>query len=107
MSFDIRYTQPFAKELKQLAKKYPSITNDVKALITELKSNPLMGIPIAHNCFKIRLAIRSKGKGKSGGARLITFVQIVNENIFMIAIYDKSESENIYEKELQRRLKIL
>lgn len=107
MSFDIRYTQPFAKDLKQLAKKYPSIKGDVQALITQLQSNPLMGIPIAHNCFKIRLVIRSKGRGKSGGARLITFVQIVNENIFMIAIYDKSESENIPDKELLNRVKNL
>ncbi len=107
MSFDIRYTQPFAKELKQLAKKYSSIANDVQSLIKELQANPLMGVPIGDNCFKIRLAIRSKSKGKSGGARLITFVQILNENIFLIAIYDKSESENISEKELQRRLKNL
>ncbi len=66
-----------------------------------------MGIPIAHNCFKIRLAIRSKGRSKSGGARLITFVQVVNENIFMIAIFDKSESENIPDKELINRVKNL
>ncbi len=107
MSFNVRYTQPFAKELKQLAKKYPSIKGDVKALLTELQSNPLMGVPIGRNFFKIRLAVRSKGKGKSGGARLITFVQVVNENIFLIAIYDKSDLDNISDKELQSRLKDL
>ena len=66
-----------------------------------------MGTPIGNNFYKIRLAIQSKGKGKSGGARVITFVQIINEKIFLIAIYDKSSLENITDKELQNRLKKL
>jgi len=53
------------------------------------------------------MAIKSKGKGKPGGARMITYVQVVKENIFMVAIYDKSESENIINKELLNRLKNL
>ena len=82
MNYKISYTHPFAKELKHLAKKYPSIKADVSNLIKELQINPLMGIPIGNNFYKIRLAIQSKGKGKSGGARVITYVQVVNENIF-------------------------
>jgi hypothetical protein len=73
----------------------------------ELQTNPLMGIPIGNNFYKIRLVIQSKGKGKSGGARLITYVQVIHENIFMIAIYDKSEGENISDSELRNRLKHL
>ncbi|MEO5650630.1 MAG: type II toxin-antitoxin system RelE/ParE family toxin [Ginsengibacter sp.] len=107
MNYKISYTHPFAKELKHLAKKYPSIKADVSNLIKELQINPLMGIPIGNNFYKIRLAIQSKGKGKSGGARVITYVQVVNENIFLIAIYDKSESGNISDKELENRLKKL
>ena len=68
---------------------------------------PTLGTPIGRNCFKIRIAIQSKGKGKSGGARLITYVQIINQNIYMIAIYDKAEAGNISDKELQNRLKNL
>ncbi len=105
MNYKISYTHPFAKELKHLAKKYPSIKADVSNLIKELQINPLMGILIGNNFYKIRLAIQSKGKGKSGGARVITYVQVVNENIFLIAIYDKSESGNISDSELQNRLK--
>ncbi|HEV2832649.1 MAG TPA: type II toxin-antitoxin system RelE/ParE family toxin [Hanamia sp.] len=73
----------------------------------ELQTNPLMGIPMGNNFYKIRLAIQSKGKGKSGGARVITYVQVIQENIFMIAIYDKSEGENISDSELRNRLKHL
>ena len=51
------------------------------------------------------MAISSKGKGKSGGARVITYVQIVNETIFLVAIYDKSEVENISEMDIQNRLR--
>ncbi len=105
MNYKISYTHPFAKELKHLAKKYPSIKADVSNLIKELQINPLMGIPIGNNFYKIRLAIQSKGKGKSGGARVITYVQVVNENIFLIAIYNKSESGNISDSEFQNRLK--
>ena len=107
MNYKINYTHPFAKELKHLVKKYPSIKVDVSNLMKELQTNPLMGIPIGNNFYKIRMAIQSKGKGKSGGARVITYVQVINENIFMIAIYDKSESENISAKQLQDRLKKL
>ncbi|WP_439145490.1 type II toxin-antitoxin system RelE/ParE family toxin [Terrimonas pollutisoli] len=60
---------------------------------------------MGNNCYKIRLAIASKGKGKSGGARLITFVKLINEVVLLISIYDKSVKENISVKELNDRLK--
>lgn len=107
MNYKINYTHPFAKELKHLAKKYPSIKVDVSNLMKELQTNPLMGIAIGNDFYKIRMTIQSKGKGKSGGARVITYVQVIDENIFMIGIYDKSEYENISYKELQERLKKL
>jgi hypothetical protein len=73
-------------------------------LIEELKSDPQMGTPIGRHCFKIRLAIASKGKGKSGGARIITNFLFVDSAVFLLAIYDKSEKNNITDKELQERL---
>jgi len=64
-----------------------------------------MGTPLGHECYKIRLAIASKGKGKSGGARVITYLQVLKNSIFLLSIYDKSEKENITDKELQEILK--
>ncbi|WP_255352066.1 type II toxin-antitoxin system RelE/ParE family toxin [Pedobacter sp. Leaf216] len=47
----------------------------------------------------------SKGKGKSGGARLITKIRIVNKRIYLLSIYDKSDQDSISEKELEAVLK--
>jgi len=83
MSFNIIATEPFERKLKRLAKKYKSLSSDLSAVIDELAENPTLGTPIGKNCYKIRVAIASKGKGKSGGARMITFVRIVkNTRIF-------------------------
>ncbi|MBS1496454.1 MAG: type II toxin-antitoxin system RelE/ParE family toxin, partial [Bacteroidetes bacterium] len=60
---------------------------------------------LGNNCYKIRLAIASKGKGKSGGARVITNFVIAEETVFLISIYDKSEKENLTDKELNELLK--
>jgi mRNA-degrading endonuclease RelE of RelBE toxin-antitoxin system len=107
MSFNIIPTPPFERELKQLAKKYPSIKKDIAALASQLLQHPQMGTPLGHDCFKIRMAISAKGKGKSGGARVITHIQVSKEHIFLLAIYDKSEADNIADKDLIGRLKNL
>jgi mRNA-degrading endonuclease RelE of RelBE toxin-antitoxin system len=105
MSFKIVPTPPFEKELKNLAKRYPSIKKDISALFESLAKNPQSGTPLGLNCFKVRLAITSKGKGKSGGARVITYVQIIDKEIFLIAIYDKSEIDSISLNAIRDRLK--
>ncbi len=88
-------------------KKYPSLKTDIAALGKQLQLNPQTGIPLGNDCYKIRVAITSKGKGKSGGARVITYVQIIKQQVLLLAIYDKSEAENISDKEMQGRLKKL
>ncbi|QQL48537.1 type II toxin-antitoxin system RelE/ParE family toxin [Mucilaginibacter ginkgonis] len=105
MSFKIIPTPPFERELKRLAKKYISLKTDFQNLINEIQEDPNIGQPIGNNCYKVRLAINSKGKGKSGGARVITYVVIVKEEIYLLSIYDKSEVESISNKEILQRLK--
>jgi mRNA-degrading endonuclease RelE of RelBE toxin-antitoxin system len=105
MSFKIIPTPPFERELKRLAKKYPSIKKDISGLAHELVLKPNLGTSLGNNCYKVRMAISSKGKGKSGGGRIITFVQIIDEIIFLVAIYDKSEMENLSDRDIQDRLK--
>ena len=107
MSFKILPTPPFEKELKKLAKKYPSIKADLKDLVAGLVANPASGTSLGNNCFKIRLGISSKNKGKSGGAGVITFVQVVNEAIYLLSIYDKADLSNISDQELSSRIKNL
>ena len=105
--YRIRLSDPFKRNLKQLAKKHISIIKDVENLFTDLANNPTLGTPLGKDCYKIRLAITSKGKGKSGGSRVITYVHISNEEVFLLTIYDKSEKADITVKELNTILKSL
>ena len=66
----------FKRELKPLAKKFKSLLDEVEDLIQQLTANPKLGIPLGKGCYKIRLAVRSKGGGKSGGMRVITYVVV-------------------------------
>ena len=103
MSCKITVTPDFLRELKHLAKKYKSIKEDVANLGDELRNNPLLGVDIGRHLRKVRMSITSKGKGKSGGARVITYTVIIAEmdaDIKLLTIYDKSERENITDKEL-------
>lgn len=101
---DIIALKEFEKDLKKLVKKYPSLIQEIEELQQSLEENPLQGTALGHNCFKIRLSIASKGKGKSGGARVITCVKIIQETIYLLTIYDKSEQENITDNKLKSLL---
>jgi mRNA-degrading endonuclease RelE of RelBE toxin-antitoxin system len=105
MSFNVLATSFFERELKALAKKHRSLKKDLESLIAKLEENPHTGTELGNHCYKIRLAISSKGKGKSGGARIITHVHISAQNVYLLAIYDKSEIENISDKEIINRVK--
>ncbi len=107
MSFEIVYTDKFERGLKRLAKKYRSIKKDFGDLLTELEQDPTLGTPVGNNCYKIRMAIASKGKGKSGGARLITHLYVEGKKVYLLTIYDKSQQETISDKELEILLKLI
>ena len=101
MSFEVRTIPSFEKDFKKLFKKYPSLKLDLLKLINQLEVDPYMGTSIGKDFFKVRISISSKGKGKSGGARIITCVKIIKQVIFLSAIYDKSEKSNITDSELK------
>jgi mRNA-degrading endonuclease RelE of RelBE toxin-antitoxin system len=107
MSYNIIAVPTFRKELKRLAKKYHSLKTDLALLFKSLEENPAQGTPLGKNCYKIRLAITTKGKGKSGGARLITNIVIAQETVYLLSICDKSEKENLTDKELNELLEFV
>lgn len=72
-----------------------------------LAKDPTQGTALGKNCYKIRLAIASKGKGKSGGARVITNVVISGVTVYLLSIYDKSDKETLSDKELSELLATL
>ena len=108
MNCNIDATPDFAQELKQLAKRYPSIRDDYETFLKELCENPFMGTKLGKKLRKVRFAIASKGKGKSGGARVITHTVLVatdGADITLVTIYDKSDQESITDKELRKLMK--
>jgi mRNA-degrading endonuclease RelE of RelBE toxin-antitoxin system len=105
MSFSVKTTDVFEKQAKRLIKKYISLTKELRELVQSLKQNPEQGSYIGSGCYKVRLSIASKQKGKSGGARIITYIIIPDESLYLLSIYDKSEKENLTQKELLELLK--
>ena len=105
--FEIIITPKFLRLLKRLQKKYPSLKEELTRLGQQLRANPYLGTPIGNNCYKIRIAIASKGKGKSGGARVITNYIVTDSTVYLLSIYDKSEKDNLTDKELNELLKFI
>lgn len=97
-NIEVSVSDDFARQAKRLSKKYPSFKEDYKNFLDSIKENPLQGDEITKNIRKIRMAIGSKGKGKSGGARVITFnilTDIQNGHVFFLLIYDKEDASTV------------
>ena len=105
MSYNVKSIAVFERQAKRLIKKYASLKKELLELVQKLKENPEQGTAIGKNCFKIRIAIASKGKGKSGGARVITNFVVTDAAVYLLSIYDKSEEENLTDRELDELLK--
>lgn len=111
MKVTVRVALSFKRQAKPLLKKYPSLIRELSQLESDLKENPRMGMPLGNNSFKIRLAPKSKNKGKSGGLRVIShleteilgYAEIDGESItvILISIYDKNKTASISDKELK------
>jgi mRNA-degrading endonuclease RelE of RelBE toxin-antitoxin system len=100
MSSKVVVTPNFQREAKKLKKKYHSLKKELNELVESLEKDPLQGTLISENVYKIRLSVKSKGKGKSGGARVITYLHIEETEdkeqvVYLISIYDKLDYENI------------
>lgn len=109
MNYKIEAAGDFSTNIKALAKKYPSLKHDLQVLRDSLIQNPTQGDKIYKNTYKVRLAITSKGKGKSGGARVITHIvaTIQEGTIYLLAIYDKSQRQTISDDEIARLIKTI
>ena len=102
MRYKIIASDNFRKEAKRLLKKFTSLKDDLAGLEKTLTNNPTEGTALGNNCYKIRLKVKSKNKGKSGGMRVITLLVNISKNIYLLSIYDKSEQADITSKELDQ-----
>ena len=101
MNFSVIPSDKFKKEAKRLIKKFPSLNHELADLSTTLANELEVGTPLGNNTYKIRLAIKSKGKGKSGGARVITYAVKEENEVYLLTIYDKSEFDNVDDKTIK------
>lgn len=103
----IIFTPNFERDLKRIVKKYPAFRKDIAELVASLKENALQGSEPFENVRKIRLSITGKNKGKSGGARVIIYIRISNEQIYCLYVYDKAEIADIPDHEIKAFVKEL
>ena len=101
MNFSVIPTERFKKDAKRLVKKYPSLKQELAELNRLLTGHPDSGTPLGNDTYKIRIAIKSKNKGKSGGARVITYLVTEDKEVYLLTIYDKSDFANVDDKTLQ------
>lgn len=110
MNCRIIVVENFKREAKRLVKKYASLKDELFQLEKELLQNPRCGTSLGRNIYKIRVAVKSKGKGKSGGLRVVTrLVEIQmrmvenspQSDVYLLSIYDKSEQPDISDKKLK------
>ena len=107
MNYSVELAPNFKREAKRLYKKYPSLKAELIALFEELKENPTLGEHLGNNVYKIRLAIASKNKGKSGGARVLSFVKVIETTVLLFSIYSKGEIDNVSDNIIKELIKEL
>ena len=105
MTYKIEISNNFKKEAKRLSKKYRSLKVELSELITDLETNIGNGIHLGNDIYKIRLAVKSKGKGKSGGVRILYFLKLSETTILLFSIYNKGEKDSITDKEILELIK--
>lgn len=110
MNFNIKATESFRKSLKKLSKRHRSLKQDFEDFVKSLLENPFQGDELSPGIRKIRMAIASKGRGKSGGARVITYTLIATDKdgvIYLLDVYDKSDYSTVDIAIIQQMIKQL
>jgi mRNA-degrading endonuclease RelE of RelBE toxin-antitoxin system len=104
--FKVIVTPSFLSEANSLKKKYPNIKEDFLALKDQLKTNPIqLGQPLGKDLYKIRMIITDKNSGKSGSARVIIQILVVDKEVYVLSVYDKGDKSTVTEKEIEKLLK--
>ncbi len=107
MSFSVIPSDKFKREAKRLSRKFPSLKQELIELNDTLTNKPETGTPLGNDTYKIRFAVKSKSKGKSGGARVITYVIKENKEVYLLILYDKSEFDIVDDKTIKSIIQTL
>lgn len=98
MNFEVSTTPEFEAQAKKLSKRHRSFKDDIRNFVLSLKENPFQGVELSPGIRKIRMSITSKGRGKSGGARIITYTVLVTEengHVYLMNVFDKSDFSTV------------
>jgi len=94
----VKVSQLFKRKVKPLSKKYHTLRESIDELGEALIKGPYLGESYGGNIYKVRLSDKSKGKGKSGGFRILYYLAIQQGNdtiIILITILNKGEINTI------------
>lgn len=109
MNYNFETTDDFDRQIKKLNKKYPSLKADFQSVLDNIEKELALAVDLGNGFKKIRIAIKSKNKGSSGGGRIITYESIIaihETNLIFASIYDKNEFETIDIAVLKKNLEL-
>ncbi len=103
------YTIPeFDRSLVRLSKKYKSLKTEYLEFVEKVETDGVQGVSLGNGIFKARFAVKSKGKGKSGGLRIISYNYVIvffeSDVVLLVDIYDKNEFSTIDKKILKKKI---
>jgi len=101
-NLNVNKTEYFDKLVKKLSKKYRNIDIDIDKFLDDIQDIKDLGVTLGNNLYKARIKNSDNNKGKSGGYRLITYLQLKEDELTLLYIYSKSELENIKEAVLDK-----
>jgi len=106
---NVIYSDTFESKLKRFAKKFPSILDEIEELAEQLEEDAHLGTSLGSGLYKIRLSVESKGSGKSGGFRVITYIvyqqPTESSDVYLLTLYDKSEDSSFKKESLVKLVK--
>ena len=98
-------TSIFEADYKHFVKKFVSLPAELRQLEETLIKHPNIGTSLGGGIYKVRMACEAKGRGKSGGFRVITYLveeRMDGTDIYLITMYDKSELSSIKTSQLKK-----
>jgi len=104
MPSEIITPRAFLRDLKKLAKKYKSALNEFDKFRRQLENDERPGdkVPgVGYDVYKVRLPNPSAQRSKSGGFRVIYYVQMA-DRVILLTIYSKTQQVNISPQEIRQ-----
>ena len=102
---DIEETETFTRAVKKLQKRFKSIEDNCDKFLDNIQCTDDLGIHIGNGIYKVRISNSNKQSGKSSGYRLISYLKLIDKKLYLMYIYDKSDLDNISEKEIDTLVK--